>query len=171
MIWIRTSGNYWYNAWDKKPYESSEIKSIITNFIYYDFVIILINSSLFYFWLRIYGDGRHLNLDILKQFQVPSKDIIQKYNYLLNKIRERFINKLFFVFDKEHRRFISSRIKDEIDILYLFIGKFLYNLNYKEIMYILNYDSSIRTGIKLPNIWLKVIKNALIKNREKKYKK
>ena len=27
-VWIRTSGNYWYNAWDTKPYSSSEVKPL-----------------------------------------------------------------------------------------------------------------------------------------------
>jgi len=29
-IWVRTSGNYWYNAWDKEPYKSTEVKQIST---------------------------------------------------------------------------------------------------------------------------------------------
>ncbi|MBI4378381.1 MAG: hypothetical protein HY578_04705, partial [Nitrospinae bacterium] len=30
-VWIRTSGNYWYNAFDRKPYNSSEIKPLLVN--------------------------------------------------------------------------------------------------------------------------------------------
>jgi hypothetical protein len=89
-VWIRTSGNYWYNSWDKKPYNSTEIKQIFVDPFYKDFFILLINSSLFYFWFRIYGDGRHMNLDILSEMSIPEQNLA-KYQILLRKARQRFM--------------------------------------------------------------------------------
>jgi REP element-mobilizing transposase RayT len=108
-IWIRTSGNYWYNAFDKQPYHSVEISPLFVDNDFADFLILLINSSLFYFWFRIYGDGRHMNIDMLKMFPIPKKEKIIRYNILLKKMRIRFVNKLFSVFEKDRNRFLSER--------------------------------------------------------------
>jgi len=148
-IWIRTSGNYWYNAFDKKPYESVEIKPLYIDNICSDFLIILMNSSMFYFWFRIYGDGRHMNMDIFENVPLPPRENISKYKNFLNKIKIKFIKKLFSAFDKERKRFITSSVKSEIDLLDFFLGRYFYNLNYQEINYILNYDAGIRGGNKL----------------------
>lgn len=40
-IWIRTSGNYWYNAWYTKPYESSKIIEIGIKHASSDFILLL----------------------------------------------------------------------------------------------------------------------------------
>ncbi|MGC8729738.1 MAG: Eco57I restriction-modification methylase domain-containing protein, partial [Elusimicrobiales bacterium] len=106
-LWIRTSGNYWYNAWDKKPYESSEIKAIFVEQLYYNFLLILTNSSLFYFWFRVYGDGRHMNYDIFEEIPIPEKEKVLKYSPLLLKTSQRFLKSLWSVFDEEHNRFLS----------------------------------------------------------------
>ncbi|HAF07552.1 MAG: Uncharacterized protein XD76_0252 [candidate division TA06 bacterium 32_111] len=156
-IWIRTSGNYWYNAFDRKPYESVEISFLYLDKDFSNFLILLINSSLFYFWFRIYGDARHMNMDILGNFSLPNRDTISKYNILLSKMKERFMEKLFSVFDKKHKRFETSKIKSEIDLVDLVICKYLYNLDYEEILHIINYDFEVRTGNKLPQEFLDII--------------
>jgi len=97
-IWIRTSGNYWYNAFDRKPYDGEAISSLYFDKNYANFFILLMNSSLFYFWFRIYGDGHNMNIDILENFPLPDRENILRYNALLNKMKERFMNKLFSVF-------------------------------------------------------------------------
>jgi hypothetical protein len=148
-IWIRTSGNYWYNAFDRKPYDSSEISFLYVDKDFADFIILLMNSSIFYFWFRIYGDGRHMNVDILESFPLPDREKILKFNILLNKVRTKFMDKLFSVFDKEHNRFITSSIKSEIDLIDLILGKYFYNLDYEEIIHIQNYDFEVRGGCKL----------------------
>jgi len=148
-IWIRTSGNYWYNAFDKKPYNSTEISPLFVEKDFIDFLTVLMNSSLFYFWLRIYGDGRHMNKDILKYFPLPNREKILTYNILLNKSKERFMVKLFSVFDKTRNRFLTSSIKSEIDLLDLILGKYFFNLEYNEIFHILEYDLEVRGGNKI----------------------
>ncbi|PTV93207.1 Eco57I restriction-modification methylase [Halanaerobium saccharolyticum] len=148
-IWIRTSGNYWYNAWNKKPYNSSEIKKLYVDPVYKNFIILLMNSSLFYFWFRIYGDGRHMNSDILNFFPVPSKDTVLKYHQIINSLNLFFMEELFSNFDINRNRFITSKVKKSIDLIDLFICKFIYDLEYNEIYHILNYDKNIRGGIKI----------------------
>jgi len=148
-IWIRTSGNYWYNAFDRKPYKGFAISSLYLDEYFANFFILLVNSSLFYFWFRIYGDGHNMNMDILEEFPLPSREDILKHSILLNKMKERFMNKLFSVFDKDRNRFLTSEIKDEIDLIDLILCSKFYGLDYDEYLYVTNYDSEIRGGLKL----------------------
>jgi predicted RNA methylase len=160
-IWIRTSGNYWYNAWDKEPYKSSEIKPISIKKLYRNFVLLLMNSSLFYFWFRLYGDGRHMNFDILQEMPMPDEEFIRGQNKLLAKISKSLMNSLFSVFDKERSRFLTSNIKDQIDLIDLVLCKYFYGLNYEEILHIMNYDSEVRTGIKLQQPFITLVSQIL----------
>ena len=164
-IWIRTSGNYWYNAFDKKPYKSAEIKPLYVDNIFSDFLIILMNSSMFYLWFRIYGDGRHMNIDILENFPLAPRENILKYKILLTKMRIKFMEKLFSVFQKDRDRFITSTIKSEIDSLDFILGRYFYNLSYQEIDYILNYDEEIRGGNQL-NITISNLVRKIIESKD-----
>ena len=164
-IWIRTSGNYWYNAFDKKPYKSAEIKPLYVDNIFSDFLIILMNSSMFYLWFRIYGDGRHMNIDILENFPLTPRENVIKYKNLLTKMRIKFMEKLFSVFQKDRGRFITSTIKSEIDLLDFILGRYFYNLSYQEIDYILNYDEGIRGGNQL-NIIISNLIGKIIESKD-----
>ena len=148
-LWIRTSGNYWYNAWDREPYKSSEIKNIFVEKPYYRFLLLLINSSLFYFWFRIYGDGRHMNMDILEEMPIPEESLMITFQPLINKASTSLMDSIFSVFDKKRERFETSKIKDKIDLVDLVLGKFFYNLSFEEILHIMNYDWEVRGGTKL----------------------
>lgn len=156
-IWIRTSGNYWYNAFDRKPYKSSEISELYVDKGCANFVITLMNSSLFYFWLRIYGDGRHMNMDILGNFPFPDKNKILGYDFLMSKSKTRFMEKLFSVFDRYGKRFLTSNIKSEIDLLDLILGRHFYGLEFEEIVHVLSYDSEIRGGNKLDRSFMNIV--------------
>ncbi|MDI6735810.1 MAG: hypothetical protein QME42_06410, partial [bacterium] len=160
-IWVRTSGNYWYNVWDKEPYKSSEIKPISVKQSYSNFVLLLINSSLFYFWFRLYGDGRHMNFDILNEMPIPEEKFIRRQDRLLTKLSKSLMNSLFSVFDKERDRFLTSNIKDQIDMIDLVLCKYFYGLNYEEILHIMNYDSEVRTGIKLQQPFIALVNQIL----------
>jgi hypothetical protein len=149
LMYIRASGNYWYNAWDKKPYEGTAIKSLHIKEEYYDFILSLANTSLYYFWLRIYGDGRNMNTDIFEEFRIPEENRILQYKLLLNHIRKDLMDSLFSVFDEERKRFETSRVKDRLDLADFVICKYLHGFNYKHIKHILDYDKEVRTGIKL----------------------
>ena len=147
-IWIRTSGNYWYNSFDREPYKSSEIKPyyVPDNLKFYFFV--LMNSNLFYLWFRIFGDGRHMNLDILESFPIPSDELVNKNQVILKKVGELVISDLFNNFDKERELFNTSRVKRTIDKCDVLLAK-MYGFSDKELDYILNYDKCIRGGKKI----------------------
>ena len=147
QFYYRSSGNYWYNAFLKEPYKSIEIKPI--NSIYKDFVFCLINSNIFYWWLRIYGDGRHNNGDIMKNFPIPELEKIKKYNKFLKVFAKYHYKKMSRVFDSKHNRFESSKIKANIDLLDCFLLHFLYEFDTKNIKFICDYDKNIRGGLKI----------------------
>lgn len=147
--YIRTSGNYWYNAWDWKPYNSSKIKQIKVRKDIYNFFILLVNSSLFYFWLRVYGDGRDLNFDILKEFPVPQIGEIKKHEELLEKARQRLMSVLKVNYTESRERFETSRAKGEIDLVDLLLAKYIYNLEPKYLAHLIEYDREVRGGFKL----------------------
>jgi hypothetical protein len=147
-LWVRTSGNYWYNAWDREPYKSIDISTVYINQKYYDFLLLLFNSSLFYFWFRIFGDGRHTNPDIYNAIPILDEKIILNKNILFRKMREKFLNDLFSKFDSNRNRFLSNEVKWHIDLIDLVVGK-LYGLSYQQINHIINYDYQVRKGNKL----------------------
>jgi len=110
-----------------------------------------------------------MNIDILENFPLPSKEKVQKYNILLRKVRIKFMDSLFSVFEKDRNRFLTSEIKCEIDLLDLILGKYFYSLSYDEIKHILNYDSEIRRGIKLQKPFIDLINQILSLNQSEDY--
>jgi len=151
-VWIRTSGNYWYNAWDREPYQNTKIKLITVKDEFRNFLIILINSSTYYLWFRIYGDGRDMNTDIMKALPIPPKEKITRINSLLTHLSNLLMDFLFFNFDEKHNRFNTSNVKPIIDICDIIIGK-LYGFSKEEINFIFNFEDVIRGGKRIPDLF------------------
>jgi len=165
-LYYRSSGNYWYNMWNKKPYSNSKIKEIFFSEKYKDLMINIVNSSIFYFWMRVYGNGRDLNLDILKLFPIVNPS---KYNILLGICKNNLMKYLFESFDSERNRFQTSKVKPILDISDILLGK-LYGLSDNEIRYILNFETCIRGGQKVPELFFPLF-DILLYACENKYKK
>ncbi len=148
-IWYRSSGNYWYNAWDWKPYDSSEMKILRVKPSLKPFILCLINSQLFYIWLRIYGDARHLNKDILKNVPVPSEQRILKFDSDTKNMCDALMKALEGVFDSDNNRFETSKIKSLLDQNDKILGK-IYDFPPKDRekfeTFIMNYDQIIHGG-------------------------
>ena len=105
---------------------------------------------------------RHMNKDILEWFPLPSYIEVKKHCLLLGNARSIFLERLFSVFDTERNRFLTSKVKKDIDLLDLVLGKYLYNFSYKQINHIMNYDHEIRGGRKLSNKIAKIIDEILL---------
>ncbi len=153
IISIRISGNYWYNAWEEPPYFGTQIALIeISRNIkgLKNFLLILINSSLYYTWFRIYSDGRHMNSDIMKALPLP-QDMEKKLDaffYILKDFSSLLMKSFIKYYDKEHRRFKTSEMKDIIDICDIILGK-IYDLPDDMVNYIQNFEPSVRGGKKI----------------------
>ncbi|MHA1777218.1 MAG: Eco57I restriction-modification methylase domain-containing protein, partial [Promethearchaeota archaeon] len=150
-LWIRISGNYWYNAWDKLPYFGTQIAFLPINSskpYIRDFVLLLINSSLFYTWFRIFSDGRHMNSDILSAFPLPTgySDILTQFAPILNIYRMNLMELLFRHYDPKRKRFNSSQIKPFLDLGDFLLG-ILLQLPLPLISYIIQFDNTIRGSI------------------------
>jgi len=143
-FYIRTSGNYWYNAFDRKPYSSTEMKLFkAINESAANFIIIVVNSSLFYLYGRIYGDGRHMSSSLIKAFPVPEVNKIELYDNILFEMKENLMNSLFNNFKNSQNRFITSNCKKTIDECDQLLGE-IYNIDDTIIEYIQNVDKCIR---------------------------
>jgi len=153
-FWIRISGNYWYNGFDKLPYYGTQIAYVPLKPMTpssRDFLILLVNSSFFYVWSRIYGDGRHLNADILKAFPLPPEFQTKLHIYapLLTLLKATLMKALFATFDSKHNRFATSRIKIVLDVVDMVLGH-LYRLSSDLISYIQAFESEIRGDKQIP---------------------
>ena len=141
---IRTSGGYYYNAFFKIPYKSVEFKEIsCPSVLIRDYLCVLINSSLLYFWMRIYGDSRHFSPDMLRLFRGPEEQVLSQYTEDLKRHAEMILESLASVFDPRKKKFETSRIKNKIDELDDLLAK-VYGLSDTELSYIKNYDAVIR---------------------------
>ena len=146
-MWYRNSGNFWYNSWNFFPYTSSNIKEIKIKGQYQNLFLLIINSNLFYLYLRIYGDGRHMNEDIMNSFPIPEENNINKHQEEINCASFQLMNALKKNFDKERNRFHSSKVKPQIDACDDVLAV-LYGLDAEQLEYIKNYDKIIRgTGM------------------------
>ncbi|MEM5854457.1 MAG: DNA methyltransferase [Candidatus Aenigmatarchaeota archaeon] len=146
-LYIRTSGNYWYNAWDFMPYESTSMQAIRVSQEYKDLFLLIINSSLFYFWHRIYGDGRSMSKDIMLEFPLPAHKELPCISS--HSLSNKLMQALREVFEPGRKRFRTSEVKQVIDLVDIYLG-FLYELTPDEIYHILDYDKEVRGGAKVP---------------------
>ncbi len=148
QMWYRNTGNYWYNAWTWKPYSSSDIHSLHVKDGFMNFVLLIINSQIFYVWNRIYGDGRHLNNDLLKGFPIPDIDTIRNIENEICRWKDILMKELKRVYDEKRNRFLTSQIKKTLDSIDVFLAS-LYGFEMHEIEYILNYEREIHGGSQI----------------------
>lgn len=163
-VFFHNAPQYWIRATDFLPYfwnerdgqkQSTGIKTIQISKKYFQIVLSIINSSLFYWWFIITSDGRHLNLREIENFPlvltIGDNDIavIEKLNqrlftnYEATKRRKEAKYKRTgkVIYDEYFPKF-SKSIIDEID-------KVLachYGLTEKETEFIINYDLRFRMG-------------------------
>lgn len=142
-IYLRISGNFWYNAWNFKPYTGTQIKEMRVPLKYQNFILVLINSNLMYFFLRIYGDGRHLNADIMNSIGIPEVDQIDLKLRELDDMAKKLMNDLRSVFDQVNNRFEVSKVKTTINNCDALLRD-LYKLSDEEYTHLTKYDIEIR---------------------------
>ena len=148
---FRKTGGYWLNALEKMPYTSTKIETIkFENALERDFVILLINSSLFYLYWSTYGNLRDFPLSLLEKFPFPDYEAIQENKKRVDSLKMQITTNLLksFVADRgrvgEFRTGMCKYTIDEIDDL---LGK-IYRLSKNEIAFVKNYDTHIRREIK-----------------------
>ena len=143
---FRKSGRYWLNALEKMPYKSTEIEPVrFERSIERDFVILLINSSLFYLYWSTYGDSRHFPLSLLEKFPFPGSRELEKNEQKMERLKTKYSTCLISSFTPirgTRGEFKTGLCKDIIDEIDEFLGQ-IYGLGADEVVYIKNFDASL----------------------------
>ncbi len=159
-IFYHDSGeSYWTKALNREPKgirDTQEVKAshwfeIKVKQFYADFVLCVINSTLFYwFWLTI-SDCRDLTQGVIKQFPIPDErfftpDLLNELKIIGTKIMECYKQNSYYVEKREgyeSLEFKVNRCKDLINDIDDLLGR-LYRLSKEEILYLTKYDLEMK---------------------------
>jgi hypothetical protein len=115
-----------------------------------DLVGAIINSSLFYLWFIVFGNGRNVALRDISTFPVPSRiaDSADKYPKLFSALMNDY--RLHSVVKTRrdgvgYQEFYPSRSKSKMDQIDRTLA-FEYGFNNEELDLIINYDIKYRMG-------------------------
>ena len=91
-----------------------------------------------------------MNSDIMKALPLPQdlENKLKTFFDILKEFSSLLMKSLFHNYDKEHRRFKTSEMKDIIDICDIILGK-IYDLPDDMVNYIQNFEPSVRGGKKI----------------------
>lgn len=156
-------GRYWLTAFDFIPlYKRGDKKGISSDYKILNlknnniknFILLLLNSSLFYWYWIVYSDCFHLTKNFIEDFPMPFKEIKNKHAESgINKLSK----KLMLDYQKKsdlktanystgritYQSFFPSRSKNVIDEIDFTLGKF-YILSEDEINYVCGFHSNFR---------------------------
>jgi len=162
-LYYHNTPRYWIRAttftpyfWNEKNGEklSTQVRAIdFRDKVTRDFIICVLNSSLFYIWFLLFSDSRHLNKREIDWF--PIKDgsfnsldltiLVEELmeDYEENKCRkETYYQATGKVIYDEYFPKLSKHIIDKIDVL---LAKY-YGFTEEELDFIINYDIKYRMG-------------------------
>jgi len=152
--------SYWTKALNYEPKgirEGKEVRAshwfgINVNPKYADFVLCVVNSTLFYwFWLTI-SDCRDLTQNVLKQFPIPSDSafsskILKELKETSTKLMNCYQKNSYYVEKRkgyESLEFKVNRCKRGVNEIDRLIGQ-IYGLTDEEVEYLIKYDEEMRT--------------------------
>ncbi|GAW91811.1 Eco57I restriction-modification methylase domain-containing protein [Calderihabitans maritimus] len=146
---IRTSARYWINALKEFPYKNTKIKKLrFENDLIRNFVLLVLNSSLFYFYWSVYGNNRDVFMDLVKAFPLPKESIFQNKEQEIAQLSDKINNCLLDSFCPEkgtNGEFNTGQCKSIILEIDDFICK-LYGLSEEQTTFIKMYDDHLRRG-------------------------
>ncbi|MFB6241208.1 MAG: Eco57I restriction-modification methylase domain-containing protein [Candidatus Nanosalina sp.] len=147
QLQLRKSAFYWVNALKNFPYNNTMIRTVkFEDETERDFSLALLNSSLFYFYWMVYGNNRHVFINMVEKFPVPQREAIGKYANDINSLATRVDKCISETFDPDagaNGEFSTGKCKPLLDEADDLLGK-LYGLEKSEIEFIKNYNSDIR---------------------------
>ncbi len=150
---IRATGGYWLTALPKFPYTSSKIRQMrVATALERNFLILLVNSSLFYLYWSTYSNLRDLKISDFFRFPMPTSLQLTQNAEIIEDMAKKLCSCLLQSYESfSHRKGgrrgeihpgLCKKILVTTDDL---IGK-LYDLSDDEISFILNYDAHLRRG-------------------------
>jgi len=159
-IFYHDSGeSYWTKALNYEPkgyrngqkVRASQWFKIQVILLYSDFILCVINSSVFYwYWLTV-SDCRHLTQKVLLQFPVPPKErftqpVLERFKDLARTLMNCYRKNSSYVEKREGYASLEFKVSccksviTEVDYL---VGK-IYGLTDQEIEYLTEYDSKMK---------------------------
>jgi type I restriction-modification system DNA methylase subunit len=153
--------SYWTKALNYEPkgiragkeVRASQWFEIKVNSKYADFVLGLINSTLFYwFWLTI-SDCRHLTQEVIKRSPIPSdsafsSEILEELKEASSKLMECYQKNSSYVEKRKGYKsleFKVNRCKGLVNEIDRIMGE-IYGLTDDEVDYLIKYDEEMRIG-------------------------
>jgi hypothetical protein len=144
---FRKTGRYWLNALEKMPYTSTKIETLrFENALERDFVILLVNSSLFYLYWSTYGNLRDFPPSLLEKFPFPKYNILEENKRRIDSLKMEITTGLTKAFMKDRGsvgEFRTGMCKGTIDDIDELLGK-IYGLTKSEVNFVKSYDTHIR---------------------------
>lgn len=145
-LYLNMRACFWIKAFTFNP-GSNEYKSFKYSNDIYNFVLCLLNSSLFWLYWTIISDCWHITTKELKSFKIPVKHIdIVKFDKLSRKLEIKLENTKNYVgtkqVDYEYKHKLCKDVIDEIDDELAEI----YNLTQIELDYIKSFAIKYRSG-------------------------
>lgn len=144
----RKSARYWIHALYEFPYESTMIEKLcFPSEEERNYILLCLNSSLFYLYWCVYGNNRHIQKTILNPFPVPRKKIIEEKSDKIRKLSDEIVERHLETFQPQKGvvgEFNSGKCKDYIDRIDDFLAR-IYRLDEKEASFVKGYDSHLRS--------------------------
>lgn len=146
-IFLNMRACFWIKAFSFKQ-NSNEYKEFKFEQNMRDFILCVLNSSLFFLYWNIVSDCWHITKKDLQYFKIPTKEI--DYTFFSNKWKElecnlektkQYIGSKQVQYEYKHK--MSKSIIDEIDDA---LGK-IYDLSEREIIYIKKYAEKYRLSM------------------------
>lgn len=146
-IFLNMRACFWIKAFSFKQ-NSNEYKEFKFEQNMRDFILCVLNSSLFFLYWNIVSDCWHITKKDLQYFKIPTKEI--DYTFFSNKWKElecnlektkQYIGSKQVQYEYKHK--MSKSIIDEIDDA---LGK-IYDLSEQEIIYIKKYAEKYRLSM------------------------
>jgi hypothetical protein len=148
-VYLNTRAAFWVKAFSFNP-GSKEYKRFYYEEKLKNFILSILNSSLYWFFWTVVSDGWHITNKELEEFYVPTQLVdYSKFDLLFNELERKLeltkkqVNSVQVNYEYKHKE-----CKDIIDKIDEELSK-IYNLTKKELDYIKNFSSAHRTGVKV----------------------
>lgn len=147
-IYLNMRAAFWIKAFSFNP-GSKEYKELTFPLEKKNFILAVLNSSLYWMFWTIVSDGWHITSKELKEFLVPDKNIdYQKFDKLVSKLEEKLEKTKKYICTKqteyEYKHKECKSIIDKIDDALAEI----YALTPEELTYVKKFYQSYRIGEK-----------------------
>jgi hypothetical protein len=148
---FRETAGYWLHALREFPYSNSKINELtFDSATHRDISLLLINSSLFYFYFATYGNNRDVYKPYVQHFPFPPTDAIDAHENDIRALADQLDEDLQRCFNPDVGRngqFDNASIRETIDACDELLGS-LYGFSDKTVAYLQSYDRHIRPGKK-----------------------